>query len=129
MSQDRPTIDNILRTVRDFLDTLMPKLEGEPRYHTQVSSYLLGICEREVLLRERSDAEEHAEMTRFLGHDGALPDLTQELCERIRSGAYDNRWDEVMDLVLTQTIRKLRIVRPDHLDPMHREGDAASAEA
>ncbi len=129
MAQYRPTLDDLLRTIQAFVDSLIPNLDGEPRYHAQVSSYLLGIGERELRLSEQYDAQELEELHAFLGEDGALPELTEKLCAGIRAGAYDNRWDEVMDLVLAQVIRKLRIVRPDHLDPMHREPDAASAKA
>ena len=48
MSQDRPSINDILLTVQKFLDDTGPKLSGEAKYHAQVSSYLLGICEREL---------------------------------------------------------------------------------
>jgi hypothetical protein len=121
MSQDRPSINDILLTVKQFLDNLGPKLEGESKYHAQVSSYLLGICERELRLAVGFDADERGHLSAFLGSDGSLGELTATLCENIRSGKYDARWDEVLDLVLAQTIDKVKIVRPGHLAPMHRD--------
>ena len=121
MAQYRPSLDDLLRTIQAFVDGLIPTLDGEPRYHAQVSSYLLGIGERELRLAQQYDAQELEELRAFLGEDGGLPELTEKLCTGIRAGNYDNRWDEVMNLVLDQVVRNVRIVKPSHLDPMHRE--------
>jgi hypothetical protein len=129
MSQDRPSINDILLTVQKFLDDNGPKLTGEAKYHAQVSSYLLGICERELRLADGFDAVERDRLARFLGRDGGLAELTDGLCADIRSGALDARWDETLDLVLRSTIDKVRIVRPGHLDPMHRAAPAAEPPA
>ena len=45
MSQDRPSINDILLTVQKFLDDTGPTMSGEAKYHAQVSSYLLGLPE------------------------------------------------------------------------------------
>ncbi|HLG88618.1 MAG TPA: DUF6285 domain-containing protein [Alphaproteobacteria bacterium] len=121
MSQDRPSINDLLSTVKQFLDDAGPKMEGETKYHAQVSSYLLGICERELRLGAAFDEEEQRRLATFLGKEGSLPDLTTELCVRIRSGAYDDRWEEALELVLRGTIDKVRIVRPGVLAPEHRD--------
>jgi hypothetical protein len=120
MSQDRPSINDILLTVKKFLDDVGPKLEGEAKYHAQVSSYLLGICDREISLSAGYDAAEQARLSEFLGEDRPLDSLTETLCAGIRAGKFDDRWDEMLDLVLAQTIDKVKIVKPGHLAPMHR---------
>jgi hypothetical protein len=121
MSQDRPSINDLLLTVQKFLDDLGPTLSGEAKYHAQVSSYLLGICEREVRLGVETDRKELARLAAFLGREGTLPELTEALSASIRSGALDDRWDETVELVLEETIDKVKIVRPGVLAPMHRE--------
>jgi hypothetical protein len=121
MSQDRPSINDILLTVQKFLDDTGPKMEGEAKYHAQVSSYLLGICERELRLGAAFDKEERTRLAAFVGKDGSLAELTTELCARIRNGTYDDRWDEALGLVLQETIDKVRIVRPGVLAPEHRD--------
>jgi hypothetical protein len=123
MSQDRPSINDILLTVKTFLDDLGPTLSGEAKYHAQVSSYLLGICEREITLGAGYDAVERERLSAFLGRDGSLDDLTGQLCAGIRAGAFDDQWDALLDLVLEQTIDKVRIVKPGHLDAMHRDAN------
>ena len=129
MSQDRPSINDILLTVKKFLDDIGPKLEGEAKYHAQVSSYLLGISEREISLKTGFDAAEQARISAFLGRDSSLTELTQALCDDIRAGRLDDRWDETLDLVLANTIDKVKIVRPGVLDPMHRDATERSQSA
>src|SRR6266700_3347836 len=106
MSQDRPSINDILLTVQKFLDDTGPKMQGEAKYHAQVSSYLLGICERELRLAGGFDREEAAELTELLGSRKPLGEMTGELCENIRAGKYDKNWDQVLNMVLEQTIDK-----------------------
>jgi hypothetical protein len=121
MSQDRPSINDILLTVQKFLDDTGPKLQGEAKYHAQVSSYLLGICERELRLAGDFDRKEAAQLTEFLGSGAPLPAMTETLCANIRAGEYDDTWDEVLNLVLAETIDKVKVVKPGHLAPMHRD--------
>ncbi len=129
MSQDRPSINDILLTVKKFLDDTAPKLDGEAKYHAQVSSYLLGICEREITLAAGFDVAEQVRIATFLDRDGSLPELTKALCDDIRAGRLDDRWNETLDLVLANTIDKVKIVRPGVLDPMHREASERSQPA
>lgn len=121
MSQDRPSINDLLLTVQKFLDDTGPKLQGEAKYHAQVSSYLLGICERELRLGQGYDAEERARLAALLGHDGSLADLTAELCAGIRAGRFDGDWDALLQTVLADTVNKVKIVRPALLAPEHRD--------
>jgi Domain of unknown function (DUF6285) len=92
--------------VKQSLDDLGPKLEGESKYHAHFSSYLLGICERELRLAVEFNADEQGHLSPFLGADGWLDDLTAKLYANLRAGTYDERWDEVLDVVLAQTIDK-----------------------
>jgi len=121
MSQDRPSINDILLTVQKFLDDVGPKLEGESKYHAQVSSYLLGICERELRLAGDFDRKEAAALSAFLGSNASLDAMTAELCRNIRAGKYDGNWDQVLKMVLERTIDKVKVVKPRHLAPAHRD--------
>lgn len=123
MSQDRPSINDILLTVQKFLDETGPTMSGEAKYHAQVSSYLLGICERELRLAGDYDRKEAAQLSEFLGSKKPLSEMTGELCKNVRAGKYDGDWDRVLNMVLEQTIDKVKVVKPRHLAPMHRDAE------
>ena len=65
VSQDRPAAVELLRTVREFVDSVRPKLAGEDQYHAVVAAYLLGILERELTLGSEFDRQEEFELARF----------------------------------------------------------------
>ena len=96
------------------------KLSGESKYHAQVSSYLLSIGVRELHQGPAAAAKERAELAQVLGHDDTLEELRIEASAAIRAGRLDNRWDEMVDLVLGHITAKAAIVRPDHLAKQHR---------
>lgn len=115
MAQDRPSARNLLATVREFLQELLPTLEGEARFKTRVSIHLLGIVERELADAAASDAAELSRLQGLLGRTGELPELNAELARQIRSGQLDARSEEVMTHVLRTVEDKVRIVNPGHL--------------
>jgi hypothetical protein len=99
--QHRPDLVNILATVAKFLDDLAPTLQGEARYHARVSSYLLGICQREAASL-------------------ALPlDYASEaaLAAAIRAGDCDASWEATMAAVLRSTAERVAVTRPEQLNP------------
>ncbi len=99
--QDRPTIDELLRAVREFLETdLTPVLEGTKKFHTRVAANVLAIIQRELVSEEGQLRREWVDLSRILSLDPALPATSVELrkelrrrnkalCERIREGHYD----------------------------------------
>ena len=113
MAQDRPDAQNALDTVRAFLETLLPTLEGEARFHTRVSIHLLEIVSRELELGREFDRREREALVALLGREGGLDELNRELATRIRSG--DLEGEEVFSHVLERIEEKLRIVNPRRL--------------
>jgi hypothetical protein len=120
MSQFNPPLDNLLATVRGFLESCAPLLEGEARYHAQVAGYLLGICEREGRLGPAFDAQERRLLAGLLGHDGPTSELNVELAAALRAGRWDDDLSRVLDVLLAVGINRVAVVRPDQLDPSHR---------
>lgn len=105
MSQDLPDLQNLLATVREAVDGFAGKLDGESRYHAQVASYLLGMAVREVALGEKpADRDDRVQLAR-----------------NIRLGLHDSDWEQALETVLGTVIGKVRVTRPDHLAPQHRE--------
>jgi len=112
--QDRPPVDDLLRTVRQFVESIAPWLSGEAAFHARVAVYLLQICERE-LAQTGGASFEAARLAAVLGRERPLAEQCRVLCAGIRAGDFDDRWDEAFDLALRQVVDKVRIVRPEWL--------------
>ena len=120
MTQYRPVLHDLVRTVGEFIANARTPLKGEQKYHALVASYLLGICERELDLSPGFDREETEALAKFLKSAGSLDALRAQLCRGIRSGAFDGQDDAALQILLSETVNNVRVVRPDHLAPMHR---------
>ncbi|MCA9774053.1 MAG: hypothetical protein KC466_16655 [Myxococcales bacterium] len=123
MASDRPTAAELVAAVREFLDTrAVPRLDGRDAFHARVAANVLAIVERELLQGPALDDAERRGLVRILGdhaHEGDLGLLNQELCRLIRSGALDERMDEVVAHVRERTLDKLAISNPKY--PTHRK--------
>ncbi len=120
MTQYRPNIQDLVRTVGEFIAAARPPLKGERKYHALVASYLLGICRRELDLGPGFDRTEMDALTKFLKATGSLGLLRAQLCRGIRSGTFDRQADAVLRMLMDESVNNVRVVRPDHLAPMHR---------
>ena len=116
MSQYRPSMANLIETVGQFLDDLAPTLKGELKYKANVSSYLLAICRRELADQGAENAADLATWRQLLGTSAGDPaQARRDLCERIRHRDFDDRFDELLTVLLERTASEVRIVRPEHL--------------
>jgi hypothetical protein len=123
MSQHQPPITELLRAARDALRVCAARLDGQERYLALSAAYALGICERELEHGACNDAAERSELAGLLGRDAPLSELRDALCDRIRSGALDDRWTEILGLLVRQAGRDASVVKPEHV----ASGDAAPA--
>ena len=121
MSQDRPALPDLLATVREFLEALGPTLAPGPRYQARVAAYLLEIAGRELERGPALDRAAALRLSAFLGESRDLPELERSLAARLRSGALDPRYQEALALLLAHAVDRVRVVKPAHLDPRHRE--------
>lgn len=116
MSHYRPSMDNLIETVGQFLDELAPSLSGELKYRARVSSFLLSICRRELADDGAKDTADLAAWRKLLNSDlSSAFRARRELCNRIRQHDFDNRFEEALTAILERTADEVRIVRPDHL--------------
>ncbi len=120
MLQDRPSLENILATVREFLEHGTDTSAAQLRFRAQVSAFLLGVAEREVTDGAEIDRVAREELAAFLGRIASLDEMIDMFCREARAGAYDARFSAALDLALALTVAKLRIVKPDHLALQHR---------
>jgi Domain of unknown function (DUF6285) len=119
--QDQPGIAEILRVVREYLDKIVERVPIEDRYHAMCCQYLMTVAEREIAAESRDSDDFKARLDAFLGQTMPVSDAIRELANRIRTGQCDSTWDDTFSLVLDQVISKVRVSKPEHLDPMHRE--------
>jgi hypothetical protein len=108
---DIPSAPELVAAVREFLERdVMAASEGRLRFHARVAANALAIVERELAL-----GPEHAER-----HRARLAGLgvtnEEELAEAIRAGAFDDRLEEVVEVV-GETVRdKLAVANPRYLE-------------
>ena len=121
MTQDAPSIDELLVTVREFVQEITPQLDGRDRYHAQCAVYLLDIVRRELGADATDETVEQAMLARYLGDGATGAAGLAALAAEIRSGRLDARFDELLADLTRQVVGKVRITRPDQLHPMHRE--------
>jgi hypothetical protein len=106
---DAPSAGALIEAVRAYLaDDLMPRSSGADRWVLRVAANALAIAGREVDLgadHRRAHAER---LARFgVGTDAELSTL-------IRTGALDDRWDEVKAAVEATVSDKLDVASPAH---------------
>jgi hypothetical protein len=116
MTQDRPNAAELVAAVREFLERdVMAATDGRVQFHTRVAVNVLNVVERELKLGPELEPGERARAAALLGHDGDANALERELATAIRSGALDDRLDEVRAHVRTTVREKLLIANPGYL--------------
>jgi AcrR family transcriptional regulator len=113
MPSNRPTLDELLEAVVEFLEKrLMPKLDKHTAFHARVAANVLNIVRRELEQGPGLDAEELARLKDLLGEDGTLEELNAQLCNRIRRGDLDHRNPDLMEHLFLTTLGKVSVDQP-----------------
>ena len=116
MTQDRPTASELVTAVREFLEhDVMSSTEGRVQFHTRVAVNVLNIVARELDLGAGLAEQERQRAATLLGHDGDARALERELAAAIRSGALDDRLEQVRGHVRATVREKLLIANPGYL--------------
>lgn len=106
---DAPEASQLIAAVRDYLhDDLMERTTGADRWLLRVAANALTIAQREMQYRPAHRAA-HAERLAALG---AASD--RSLCQAIRAGEFDNRWDEVAIAVRHSIADSLHVANPEY---------------
>jgi uncharacterized protein DUF6285 len=107
---DVPTAAQLLEAVRGWLQAdVMAATDGRLQFDTRVAINVLAMVERELAL---GAGHEEAHLDR-LSRLGVADDA--ELAAAIRSGALDDRLDEVRALVWDSVRDKLAVANPKYL--------------
>jgi hypothetical protein len=108
---DVPTAAELLEAVREWLERdVMTATTGRLQFHARVAVNVLAMVERELA----------AGPAQALAHQARLDALgvadEAELAAAIRSGALDDRLDEVRAAVRASVLDKLAVANPRYAD-------------
>jgi aminoglycoside phosphotransferase (APT) family kinase protein len=112
---DRPTVIELVESVREYLERDVMSGEGRIAFHARVASRVLAMVERELALGEIQHDREHERLAALLGVAGSVRDLSTELSRRIRAGELDGQREEVLVAVRSSVRSKLAVSNPDYL--------------
>lgn len=105
-----PSAAQLVESVREWLERdVMPATTGRLSFHARVAANVLAMVERELALGA-SQSEAHAARLASLG---VADDV--ELAAAIRSGAFDDRLDEVRVAVTADVEAKVAVANPKYL--------------
>jgi hypothetical protein len=108
---DRPTAVELVAAVREFLERdVFPSVDGRVQFHTRVAMNALAMVERELELGPAQAARHDADLASLGVADEAA------LAAAIRSGALDDRMDDVRDVVRRTVRAKLEVANPKYLE-------------
>jgi hypothetical protein len=113
--QTRPTPQNLVATVRNYLTDLQGRVDQVDQFQVRVAVHLLGIAERQLAGGADLQARERSALGELLGRDGSLDDLNRELCRRIRAGDLDDAQPTVLSVLLDIVADEVGIVAPEKL--------------
>lgn len=106
---DVPSATELLDAVEQFLRLdVLPTLEGRLAYHVRVSANVLAMVARQMEL----GPEQHRRHGERLAQLGVADDT--QLAAAIRSGALDDRLDEVRRLLRQGVADKLAVANPGY---------------
>jgi aminoglycoside phosphotransferase (APT) family kinase protein len=108
----RPTAIELVEAIREWVEgDVRESTSGRVAFHTRVASNALHILERELALGPLHQAQ----------HAAGLADLgcadEADLADKIRAGAFDDRTDEVRQIVAAAVRSKLEVANPRWLRP------------
>lgn len=125
MTQDRPDIAEILRTVREFAQGVAARTCGRERYDALCAAFLLEVAGRELAAGDGPARHQVAQLRELLGGEPDPRQPYRDFCQRVRNGELDRDWEDAFGFALHQVIDKVRITNPDYLEPEHRADDRA----
>ena len=115
---DIPSAAELLEAVREFLESeVLPATEGRVRFHARVAANVVAMVARELALGPGLAAAHDARL-RALGVESDA-----ELAGAIRTGALDDRADEVRAAVRAAVADKLAVANPGYLRPERDAGE------
>lgn len=117
MPHDAPDLSEILRTSREFVDDITPRLDGQDRYHAMCVGYLLEIASRELEQWAPLATADDRRLQELLGGGRSRSPgaLVAELSQAIRGGEFDGRMDDLLEGLIAHVASKVSVSKPSYL--------------
>src|SRR6202044_2063878 len=113
--QDQPHPEEILTRVANFLKGPATRESGPHiSFQLRVAANAIEICQRQLTLAPKEEAEELGRLGGLLGIDGDLPTLNRELALRIRAGELTLETPGLADHLWATTLAKLAVDQPTY---------------
>ncbi len=113
--QDEPTPEELVKAVADFLrNDIAPLISGHNAFKLRVSINALDLVTRQLKLEQGSDTAELARLSRLLGKQGSLGELTRALADRIAKGETDLQTAGLSEHLWQTTMDKLAVDQPNY---------------
>ncbi|MBN2284754.1 MAG: hypothetical protein JXO48_12775 [Deltaproteobacteria bacterium] len=115
MASPRPTTDELLEAVQEFLEKRIIKvLDSHRAFHTRVAVNVLALVRRELQLGPLLSSQEHERLRTLLGTDGSIAELNEELCRRLRDKSMDYRDGVLFHHLYETTTGQVSIDNPEY---------------
>jgi hypothetical protein len=115
MAASRPTTDELLEAVQEFLETkIIDVVDSHRAFHTRVAVNVLALVRRELRMGLHLAHEEHERLRSLLGTDGTIAELNDDLCLRLRDTSIDYRDGELFRHLFETTMGQLSIDNPEY---------------
>ena len=113
--QDQPHPEEILTRVANFLKGPATRESGPHiSFQLRVAANAVEICQRQLTLAPKAEAEELARLRVLLHADGDLPTLNRELARRIREGELTLETPGLAEHLWATTLAKLAVDQPTY---------------
>jgi hypothetical protein len=113
--QDQPHPEEILTRVANFLKGPATRESGPHiSFQLRVAANAVEICQRQLTLAPKAEAEELARLRALLLTDGDLPTLNRELAMRIRAGELTLETPGLAEHLWATTLAKLAVDQPTY---------------
>jgi hypothetical protein len=107
---DVPSAAQLVESVREWLQNdVLTSTTGRVQFHSRVAINVLAMVERELTMGSRQETD-HAARLAELGVASQA-----ELASAIRTGALDDRIDEVVAAVRASVVDKLSVANPGYM--------------
>ena len=115
MRPDRPTADEMLEAVEEFLrDKVMPAVSGHLNFHARVAANVIASVRREIAQSPAIEHDQRDRLMALLGHDGDVEALNRQLCEEIREGRRDLDDPALLDHLRKVAVENLGVDNPKY---------------